>query len=148
MVDNDAFNGNYEKNPFNFKHYDLSSLKVMLDGNQQQHIKPLEPNFAQQNYVDAFLTLFAATGKLHTDEGLDINRTDFAGGYALYAFDLTPDMSEDGHFNLIRDGSFRLEVKFAKPLPNTVNVIIYAEFEHVLEILRNREILLESANQP
>src|ERR1044071_404456 len=38
-VDNDALNGSYEKNPFNFKHFNLSPLKVYLDG-QQQTVRP------------------------------------------------------------------------------------------------------------
>ena len=57
-VDNDAFNGNYEKNPFNFKHYNLTQLKVYLDGQQQNHIKPLEPNFAEHQYIGAYMSLF------------------------------------------------------------------------------------------
>ena len=32
-VNNDAFNGNYVKNPFNFKHYALSEIFLHLDGN-------------------------------------------------------------------------------------------------------------------
>ena len=34
------------------------------------------------------------------DEGTDIKREDFAGGYALYVFDLTADLAEEGHFKL------------------------------------------------
>ena len=46
-VDNDAFNGRYAKNPYNFKHYDLNQLKVYLDG-QQHSLIPIEPNFTEQ----------------------------------------------------------------------------------------------------
>src|SRR6218665_1081363 len=31
-VDNEAFNGSYKKNPYNFKHMNLSQLKIYLDG--------------------------------------------------------------------------------------------------------------------
>ena len=34
-VDNDAFNGSYSKNPFNFKHHNLYYISVMIDGLQQ-----------------------------------------------------------------------------------------------------------------
>src|SRR5437867_12281317 len=44
MVDNDSYNGVYDKNPFNFKHYSLTQIKVFLDG-YNQHIRPIEPNF-------------------------------------------------------------------------------------------------------
>jgi len=144
-VENDAFNGSYEKNPYNFKHFDLNQLKISLDG-QQLHIKPLEPNFTAHQYVEAYMSLFSGTGKQQKDEGTDIARSDFDGGYALYAFDLTPDMSDDGHFNLTRDGSVRIDMKFGTALAQTINVIVYAEFENVIEIDRNRAIIFDYSN--
>ena len=145
-VDNDAFNGLFAKNPFNFKHFNLTQLKLYLDG-QQHHIKPLEPNYAAKQYIGAYMSLFSGTGKLQKDEGNDISREDYSGGYALYAFDLTPDLSEGGdHFNLSRDGSVRIDLKFANPLPNTINVIAYAEFENLIELDRNRNIVFDYSN--
>jgi len=144
-VDNDAFNGNYAKNPFNFKHYDLTQLKLYMDG-QQQHIKPLEPNFAAHQYIASYMSLFSGTGKQQKDEGNDIARTDYPGGYALYAFDLTPDLAEHDHFNLTREGSLRVDIKFAHALVATINIVAYAEFENVIEIDRNRNVLFDCNN--
>jgi hypothetical protein len=144
-VDNDAFNGNYGKNPFNFKHYSLTQIKVYLDG-QQQHIKPLEPNFTANQFVNAYMSLYSGTGKQQKDEGNLIERSDYSGGYALYAFDLTPDMAEEGHFNLAKEGSVRVDLKFSVALPNTINVIAYAEFENVIEIDRNRNVIFDYTN--
>jgi hypothetical protein len=141
-VDNDAYNGSYAKNPFNFKHYNLNQIKVYLDG-QQQHIKPLEPNFTTNQTVGSYMSLFSGTGKQQRDEGNDISREDYSGGYTLYAFDLTPDLAEEGHFNLSREGSVRVDLKFAVGLPNTINVIAYAEFENVIEIDRNRNVIFD-----
>jgi len=47
-----------------------------------------------------------------------------------------PDLAESDHFNLTREGSVRLDAKFRTALPNTVNAIIYAEFENVIEVDR------------
>jgi len=143
MVDNDAFNGSYEKNPFNFKTYGLTSLKLLLDGNQQQSVKPIELDFDEHRFIEAYMSLFSGTGKQLKDEGTDIDRTDFPKGYAIYAFDLTPDMNEDGHFNLMREGSVRLDLKFKTALPNTINVLVYSEFEHVIELNRNRDVIFD-----
>ena len=144
-VDNDSFNGSYEKNPFNFKHYNLTQIKVYLDG-QQQHIKPLEPNFANNQYIAAYMSLFTGTGKHMKDEGNDLDRSDYPGGYTLYAFDLTPDLAELDHFNLSREGSVRVDLRFANALANTINVIAYAEFENVIEIDRNKNVLFDYNN--
>lgn len=144
-VDNDSFNGAYDKNPFNFKHYNLSQIKVYLDG-QQQHIKPLEPNFPNNQYIAAYMSLFTGTGKQMKDEGNDLDRTDYPGGYTLYAFDLTPDLAELDHFNLSREGSVRVDLRFANALANTINVLAYAEFENVIEIDRNKNVLFDYNN--
>ena len=142
---NDAFNGRYSKNPFNFKHFNLTQLGVYLDG-QQHSLISIEPNFNTNNYITAYSNLFPGTGKLMKDEGTDIKREDFAGGYALYVFDLTANLAEEGHFNLMKHGNVRLDLKFGVALPNTINVIAYAEFESVLEIDKSRNSIIDYKN--
>ena len=144
-VDNTSFNGDVSKNPFNFKHFSLSEIMVYLDG-QQHGIKPLTSNFANGQYISSFMSLFSGIGKANRDEGNDIDRFDFANEYALYAFDLTPDLSEDDHFNLTRQGTVRVDMKFANALPNTITVVAYAEFENIIEIDRNRNVIFDFNN--
>ena len=144
-VDNDAFNGNKAKNPFNFKNFDLTELSVYLDG-QQQTIKPLKCNYASNQFISAYMTLFSGTGRQNRDLGIDIGRSEYKDGYALYAFDLTPDMSQEGHFNLIKQGSLRLDMKFGTALPNTITVVAYGEFENLIEIDRSRNIVFDFNN--
>jgi len=143
LVDNRAFNGNRERNPFNFQHFNLSEISLYLDGQQQHALKPIQPNFANGLYIRAYNTLFAGTGKLTHDEGLFISREDYAGGYALYAFDLTADLGDDDNFNLVRQGSVRLALKFTAALEATVTVIAYGEFENLIEIDRDRNVLFD-----
>ena len=100
-MENDAFNGNYAKNPFNFKHYALSEISLHLDGHTQP-IKPLKPNFSNHQYIQAFLSLFTGAGKENRDEGNDIVREDYPNGYALYAIVLSLDLAEERHFNLVK----------------------------------------------
>ena len=144
-MDNDAFNGRYKKNPYNFKNYDLRQLKIYLDGQQQSFI-PVEPNFATYNFITAYANLFAGTGKWMRDECTDIRRTDFDAGYALYAFDLTADLAEEGHFNLMEHGYVRIYLKFGTALPNTIQVIVYDKFESVIEIDKSRNIIIDFKN--
>ena len=133
-VTNEAFNGRYGKNPFNFQHMNVNFLTVHIDGEQIPYT-PLKPAFdqnAEGNFIRCYQTLFSGTDKMYQDEGNTISREDFAGGYALYAFDLSPDLSAGGHFNLVRRGNLRLDMHFATPLPKTINVIIYAQFNNIL----------------
>ena len=142
LIDNEAFNGHFEHNPFNFKHFSLNEIAIYLDG-QQHAIKPLTTNFEEHEYVRAYLSLFSGTGKENRDEGNDISRNDFSNGYTLFAFDLSPDLAEEDHFYLARQGGVRLDLKFATALPNTVTVVAYAEFENVIEIDRNRNVIFD-----
>ncbi|KAL1268826.1 hypothetical protein QQF64_034189 [Cirrhinus molitorella] len=120
MVDNDAFTGTYTKNPFAFNHYDLEFLAVYVDG-QQFPAKPLQPNFESGSAVREFYQLATTTGRHLKNQALSINRDDFLNGYTLYAFNLTPDEDCGQHISLIRSGNIRLEARFKKPLPHTVN---------------------------
>jgi hypothetical protein len=141
-VDNEAFNGSVARNPFNFKHFSLNEIALYLDGHQQA-IKPVQTNFTAGQFIGAYMGLFAGSGKLYRDEGNGITREDFANGYALYAFDLSPDLAEEGHFNLAKQGGVRVNLKFGTALPNTVTVVAYAEFENVIEIDRNRNVVFD-----
>jgi hypothetical protein len=143
FVDNDAFNGNYKKNPFNFKHFDISSVAIQVDG-QEKSVKPIECNFERGQIAKAYMNLFWGARKAFKDEDIEVNRDDYANGYTLFCFDLTPDLGETvEHFNLIKTGNVRLEVFFNKPVPATINVIVYGEFQNVLEIDRNRNIFYD-----
>nr|XP_012235908.1 PREDICTED: uncharacterized protein LOC105680053 [Linepithema humile] len=110
-------------------------------------VRPLQPNFSKDEklYVEAYHTLFSGTGIHFLNEGNSISREDYAQGYTLFAFDLIPDLSAHcaGHWNLAKHGSLRLEVKFDKALTTTVNCIVYAEFDNILEIDFSRQVIVD-----
>ena len=139
MVDNDAFNGAFDKNPFHFKHNPLNFLALY---NHQVPSKPLKPDFKKDLFVRSYVNLFVATGKMNMDEGNNVSREDFGDGYSLFAFDLTPDLCDD-HFNMIKKGNLRIEMQFAESLPTTTNIVVYAEFENCIEIDRSRNVLFD-----
>jgi len=141
LVRNDAFNDIFARNPFNFHNFYLIETSVYPDGQQQCGIKPLTADFTNELYN----TLFSGTGKVFKEEGNALDRTAFSKGYALYAFDLTPDLGEDDHFNLSKQGSVRLVLKFREALGQNVTLIAYAEFQNVIEIDRNRNVIYDFA---
>lgn len=61
------------------------------------------------------------------------------------AFDLTPDMSANmtTHWNLVKNGCLRIEVRFEEALQETVNCIVYAEFDNVIEINKTRNVVAD-----
>jgi hypothetical protein len=144
-VDNKAFNGDYKTNPYNFHHFDASEISIYLDG-QQHAIKPLVMDFENKLYVNAYMNMYSGTRKENQDEGNGIDREEFANGYSLYVFDLTPDLSENDSFNLIRSGGVRLGMKFRSALAKTITIVAIAEFEKVIEIDRNRNVAFDYGN--
>ena len=139
MVDNDAMAGSYEKNPYNFKAFNLNRLALFTDG-EPVMAKPLTPR--GNNYIRCYQSLFQGLNKLG-ESGSIIKREDWNRGYALYAFDLTPDLDHDDHYPLVKHGNLRIEAEFSAALPNTINVLVYAEFDNVIEITHSRNIIYD-----
>lgn len=144
FVKNSAFNGSFKQNPFNFDNNGMNLFSLYVDG-QQVPSKTLQPSFNDGLIASSFHTLFSGTNIHFLNEGNSIGRQDYGGGYCLLAFDLTPDLSasSNSHWNLVRHGSVRLEVRFDSALTTTLNCIIYAEFDNVIEINKTRDISVD-----
>ena len=142
FADNDAYNGVIGKNPFYFKH-NINFIALYKDG-EQIPSRPLQPDFAGRRFIRSFLSLYTETGQCYLDEEIDLTKDDFSGGKALFAFDLTPVLGACGeNFELVKNGNLRLEVYFAQALPATVNAVIYAEFDNLLQIDKSRNIVFD-----
>ena len=98
------------------------------------------------NVIAGYQSLFSGIGKLSQDTGNQINESDYGSGYSLFAFYLTPGHCPGDHFGLIKQGNLRLELHFSEALANTVKRIFYAEFQNVIEIDANRNVLYDYTN--
>lgn len=142
FVENDAFTGSYNRNPFAFKHFDLEFLAVYLDG-QQYPAKPHQPSFHTGSAVREFYQMALASGRHLKNQALPFDREEFLQGYTLYAFNLTPDEECGQHVSLVKSGNMRLEARFRQPLPNTINLIVYAVFDSIIEVSNRRQVLVD-----
>jgi hypothetical protein len=152
FVESSAYHGDYKKNPFNFKHMNLDSISIDIGGQHVPH-KPLTPRYSDNdddgydgNYIRAYHSLFAGTDMMiSADQGNAIKRSDYSRGYTIYCFDLTPDLCTGGHLNPIRAGNIRVSAHFSKPLHTTTTMIVYGEFQNIIEIDRSRNIIFDYA---
>ena len=129
LVSSAAYMGDYRKNPFYFRDYDCSSVGFYVDG-QSYPSQPLRPNYEANQYIDSYRTLTTFR------KDVNIDRYDYTEGYCLYVLEVDPYYS----FNIKRKGHCRLEMKFAKPLPESVTLILYATFPEILHIDASRSV--------
>src|SRR3981189_3237367 len=144
LLDHDAYAGKYTKNPFNFKHFDVSSVGLSVNGNYVPH-PPFEPNHEKAWIAREYMALFMSLGKsgiLGDDNGILMK--DFSKGCCLYCFMLAPDMCMSGHAQPARLSPISLEIRFAKPIANPIMLVAIAVYDTKIEMTRDRLWILDS----
>ena len=142
MVTSSAMNNNLKKNPFNFQHFDHNN--VLLTSDSHTHIHPIKSDFSKGLYLQAYNSLFESCGIFFSDTGNDIKRKEYPHGFALIGFDLSEDLSaSENHLSLPRQGSLRIDIQFDKALTEPISIILYAEFDNIIEIDKDRNVILD-----
>ena len=140
-----ATNGSYTSNPFNMSLFSISSIGVYVDGEQAPG-KPPKLNLTgnDEKYLEGYQTLSTGTGKYHDEAGNQISRSDYQQGYGFFVFDLKPDgCHRSAHFGLRQKGNLSLEIIYSTVLTEAINLFCLGEFENVLEIDRDRNVLYD-----
>lgn len=141
LVDNDAYNGNYKLNPFNFQPFNLSEITASIDGYE---ISPrnLKFNFNLNNPQTqrAYFQLFKQLSFHRFDRANLISRELFNKNCFLLGWDLTPDKSSSDCTSIMTGGNLRLQGKFSVSLPKTVVAIIYMQFDADIGIDKTRNV--------
>lgn len=152
LVHNAAYTGSYQRNPFNFQHFNLNHTCIYVNG-QMNPIVPFTPDYRtgdgenERNWIREYINLFDAMGIKYANKGLDIFRDEFPNGYCLYAYDLTPNQgaSDPTHVNLIKDGEVRIEFKFREAAAHAISCIVLAEFDTLVEVDIDRNVYISWA---
>ena len=107
-------------------------------------MKPLKTDFASGDFINCYLSLFTGVNTFHQDKGNAISREEYKNWYSLVAFNLTPDLEEaGGQTNLIKNGVVSLEVHFKAATTEAINIVVYGEFDNLVEIDCFREVLCD-----
>ena len=142
MVDNEAFNGHIKKNPFHFKHNDLSEIALRVNG--VSHPGPsYKPDFSTSLYVRSYVDFMTVFGYSNKDDTNGLTMREFANGYTIYAFDLTADSDISAPYRQANvPHNIRLDLEFKTTLVETINVLIYGVFDSSVEITKLRDVIL------
>lgn len=135
LVPSSNYSGHPEKNPFEFKHFNVEYLSFEIDGQSVPH-RPLQPNYEDNNYNSAYATLFDTRPK-DQKQLPNIDYYDYSHGYTLYVLDLD---GTEQYLKPRRKGNTRLTLKFKTQLLEAATVILYGVFESVMNIDEARNI--------
>jgi hypothetical protein len=139
LVETDRVSGSLNTNPFKFDHCKVQSIMLKAASSSLPYSSELEFDYSKGKYMEAYNTLF--TNIKGTECG--ITYTDFAGGNTVYAFDLTPDLCNMGHYNVMKNGSLNLSLKVEEALPKSITIMTYMEFDNIIEIDSKRNIFID-----
>lgn len=65
-------------------------------------------------------------------------------GTLKWCIDFTKDQEAQlDKFHLIETGNLRIEVQFSEKAPEALNCLVYAEFDNLLEINKQREVNID-----
>nr|DAC81299.1 TPA_asm: hexon [Ladona dragonfly adintovirus] len=143
MVSHTAYVGSLAKNPYNFQHFNLTKFVLNYNGFPIP-ANGLEMDFQKDECTRAYRSLINGLGVHYSDKGNTISKEMFSRGYFIIAQDLTPDGCADGdHLSLAEQGDLVIDLHFASALTSPVTMLVYAEYDSVIEVNKTRNVLLK-----
>ena len=139
LVRNNAYSGAYAENPFNFKHFNLNSIELMDSSGTASFIIS-KPDFANNKYAYEYNSIFKALGAFNKTDSFDITPAEFGKGFAIYPFNLTPDLHIAGHQQITRNSTIRLNLGFSAATTEVVSVIVMGIFDGLVQISKARQV--------
>jgi len=149
MVKNTDFLGNMPTNPFYFHHYDLNHFALYVNGKQIPPEGLSLDMSREKTAIMGYRNLFEGSGIHYSNTGLQKTPVKYINGYFILVFDLTPDIAaSEGHTSDPAHGNIRLELKFAKALPDPLVRLLYLEFDDSVLIDAMRLVSTDSRWTP
>ena len=108
-------------------------MSVLVNDVCMSH-RPLEMNFQKGQFTSALCNVL----REHPNVIIDANS--FDNGYSLFVFNVNLSHDEDD-LALQNSGNVRLEVQFAEELPESVQVLVYGEFQSCIQVDNARTIM-------
>ena len=127
MLSKTAFHGDYTKNPFNFKHYNLCSLSLKKNRELCPY-EELKPDFKNKKCIREYITLYESNGIFGKDATIPISYDEFLQGYTHFQWNLSNN-GRGTNTQADERGNLVLRLEFAEALTESVVVLFYAVFD-------------------
>ena len=141
MVREDAVHGNYNRDPFNYQHFNLAEFSLKV-GSEQIPLPELKCNMDNDSN-DILRPLFSAllaNHSLFSNEELGINPSNYRNGNVFLAWDLSQ-MPPGQSFEMTQEKPMSLILKLRRANNFVINVIVYSEYNSEIEMMNNRKVI-------
>ena len=144
LLDSRAFNGDVTRDPFCFQKFGLSSIKQIVRGEEYPYetLQLVHNNGTRDNL--GYFRFLQASGAWCKKKGNMVELGDWgqAKNCTLYMFDNVANGCADSqNLNPKQTGDLQLVLEFGAAPGVNITVLVYGEFENLLEIDRNGAVL-------
>ena len=141
-----AFNGTVTVNPFSFEQFNLVSIKQLVRGEEYPYETLELKHDDDSKDLRGYQRFLKASGVLCRGKGNMVRKEDW--GHAkrcnLFVFDNTANGCLDSPvLNPKQEGELRLVIDFGDAPGSNLTILLYGEFENMLEINENRVVLYD-----
>ena len=126
MVEQDSFNGNVKKNPFNFQLFNFKEASLVVND-------VAEPTnsykIGQGPIKDLYFDFLENTGSSPFEmDSVMITKKEYNYGYFILAWDRSPTKDNGLYAHKPEGGTMGIRMVVKKPLENNIMVIVYASY--------------------
>lgn len=147
LVDNDAFNGSTEKNPFNFQHKNMTEIGFLVNGTAHP-LSMIPVNFDTGDYHTAYYHMLDSVQAANpTGNTINISKKDFGAGYTLFSFDMSADQYGSlNHQTLYNQpANVTLKMKFKTGMvADVITLVVYYETASRMVVDGSRQVQIFS----
>jgi hypothetical protein len=145
MVSTEAFHGKTNLNPFNFQHFGLVEVCLYMDG--MPYPRPsIKLDVEENRTAEAYHHFLSSLNGVYSRFVPNITLKEYLSGYFLISYNMAPDQSAGSTHPgslLNAHSNIRLEMRFKQPLEQSVTLLVYYEYEHLMEIQTDRRVSMD-----
>ena len=145
FVGADNYNGKLNKNPYSLHHFNVQSMRLLKNG-LDYPVPPIETNFQTipNSFMQAYNRVLLSMGADYNDHSLALTPAQYAAGYFFYSYTMNPDQESGLDISTVpqQPAQIRIEVRFAKALEASVQMIVYSESLTRVSIDSTRRVLV------
>ena len=137
-----ALDGCYKLNPYKYDHYFLNYLNISVSG-VPVHFGVKTPDFENCLTDGLYEHLFTADPRFDVSNDVvspGITKEAFCNGSAIFSVDFNRATRQGAFYPTRQNGSVKFDLRFAKPLPHTVTMLVLAFTPEFVEIDQARAV--------